>query len=203
MHRFHQHEHPEHRRSSIHRRGPGRHGMGGHRARRGAVATAILALLAERPMHGYELIAELDERSGGRWRPSPGAIYPALSRLEEAGLIEPTGTADSEGRKTYTVTEDGRRRAEVEQEHAREPWERAGHGRLGELRRDLAELVGQIRQISRFGTPAQVERAKTVIRDTKRALYDVLATTNADAGDTDEPDAGATDTNATNAADDA
>ena len=70
----------------------GHHGDHGHRqrARRGAVRGAILRLLAERPMHGYELIGELEERTGGRWRPSPGSVYPTLAQLEDEGLVRPS-----------------------------------------------------------------------------------------------------------------
>jgi len=86
--------------------GPG-HGRGG-RTRRGDVRAAILALLAEEPMHGYQIITELTERSGGVWRPSPGSVYPTLSALEDQGLV----TADtSEGRRVFQLTpKDGPRR---------------------------------------------------------------------------------------------
>ena len=74
----------------------GRHGPGccarnngGRRARRGWIRAAILALLAERSMHGYEMISELSERTGGAWNPSPGAVYPALQLLADEGLIDP------------------------------------------------------------------------------------------------------------------
>src|SRR5919106_1034527 len=69
--------------------GQGRHGRG-RGGRRGNVRMAILALLLERPMHGYEMISELEERTGGVWRPSPGSVYPTLQLLEDEGLIEPT-----------------------------------------------------------------------------------------------------------------
>ena len=73
---------------------PGRHGHEfRQRARRGAVRGAILRLLAERPMHGYELITELEERTGGRWRPSPGSVYPALAQLEDEGAGAGPSTA--------------------------------------------------------------------------------------------------------------
>ena len=64
-------------------------------ARRGDVRSAILALLAERPMHGYEIIAELSERTEGLWRPSPYSIYPTLQLLEDEGLV--TAQADDGG----------------------------------------------------------------------------------------------------------
>src|SRR4051794_3835778 len=60
------------------------------RAARGDVRAAVLLLLAEEPMHGYQLMQAIAERSGGRWTPSPGAIYPTLNQLEDEGLVTVT-----------------------------------------------------------------------------------------------------------------
>ena len=77
--------------------------------RRGDIRSAILALLAERPMHGYEIIGELTERTDGLWRPSPGSIYPTLQLLEDEGLV--TAQADEAGgKRRYALTEEGRGR---------------------------------------------------------------------------------------------
>ena len=97
------------------RRGPGvavrrdwrGHRRHGGRARRGDIRAAILALLAERPMHGYEVIRELSERTGGVWEPSPGSIYPTLQLLEDEALVS---VEESDGRKQYSLTDQGRRR---------------------------------------------------------------------------------------------
>src|SRR5690349_24836489 len=94
-----------HRQRSRH--GYGRHemrGRGRHRVRRGDVRSAVLALLDDRPMHGYEMIQELEERTGGRWTPSAGSIYPTLQLLEDEGHV----TAEAiEGRKVYALTDAG------------------------------------------------------------------------------------------------
>src|SRR4051812_32474827 len=82
----------------------GRRGRG-DRARRGDVRAAILLALEEQPMHGYQLIQEIGERSGGVWQPSAGAIYPALALLEDEGFV--TITADG-GRKMAALTDEGR-----------------------------------------------------------------------------------------------
>ncbi|MBY5607576.1 PadR family transcriptional regulator [Rhizobium leguminosarum] len=75
----------------------------------GDLQLVILALLAEQPRHGYELIKLLEERSGGFYVPSPGVIYPALTHLEETGLAE----VEVEGaKKLYRITEAGRGRVE-------------------------------------------------------------------------------------------
>lgn len=154
----------------------GGHGGGGQRARRGAVPRAILALLDERPMHGYELITEMSDRSGGRWQPSPGTIYPALNRMEERGLIE---AEEVDGKRRFSVTDSGRSRlaefAESRGDDARPPWDEPGASRRGDLRGLMAELAGQGRQIGRFGTPEQADAARAVLEDAKRKLYGILA----------------------------
>ena len=78
----------------------------GGRGRRANVREAILTLLAERPMHGYEMIQEIEQRSRGAWRPSPVSVYPTLQLLEDEGLIvaEPA----EGGRKRYSLTDNGR-----------------------------------------------------------------------------------------------
>lgn len=165
----HRHEH-----FAPHSRG-GR-GGGRHRARRGAAVEAALLLLDERPMHGYELIGEMSERSGGRWEPSPGTIYPALNRMEERGLIEAEETA---GKRRFSLTAAGRQRAaELRDSRGDDaaPWDEPGTGRRGDLRGKVAELVGQARQIGRFGTPEQAEAAGKVLDDATRQLYAILAT---------------------------
>ena len=102
MHHRHFH-YSEHDRGGPHH---GRRGGGGrHRAKRGAVAASILTLLSERPMNGYELITELETRSEGRWRPSPGAIYPALRKLEDRGSITSTEVG---GKLQFELTDRGR-----------------------------------------------------------------------------------------------
>ena len=82
-----------------------RWGRGGARARRGDIRAAVLALLEEKPMHGYEMITEVEDRTGGAWRPSAGSIYPTLQLLEDEGLIEGT---EAEGKRRFELTEAGR-----------------------------------------------------------------------------------------------
>src|SRR6266511_1264604 len=98
-------------------RGHGRHGR--HRVRRGDVRSAVLALLDDRSMHGYEMIQELEERTGGRWRPSAGSIYPTLQLLEDEGLVKGT---DVEGKRVFSLTDDGSKAVE-ERAEEKSPWE--------------------------------------------------------------------------------
>ena len=88
------------------RGGPGRGGRIGRFLEHGDLRFVILALIDEQPRHGYELIKELEERSGGAYRPSPGVIYPTLSLLEDEGFVRQAG--GDTGRKLYEVTDEGR-----------------------------------------------------------------------------------------------
>ncbi len=108
----------------------------------------MLRLLAERPMHGYELITEFEERSGGRWRPSPGSVYPLLAQLEDEGLVR---SVDDGGRKRFELTDEGRTWLDEHSDDAGLPWERWSPGGRGDLRRLGGEIVGQLRQLGRFG----------------------------------------------------
>ena len=148
---------------------------GSQRARRGAVRDALLVVLAERPMHGYELITELEARSSGRWRPSPGSIYPALTRMEEQGLL----TAEElNGKKVFSLADRGREARAALDVDGVDPtpdlW-RESEGGHGALRALPAEIAGQARQLRRFGSPDQVERAAALLEDVKRELYAILA----------------------------
>ena len=171
-----------------HLAGPHPHGPSRHRARRGAIKGSVLRLLTERPMHGYELIGELEERTGGRWRPSPGSVYPTLAQLEDEGLVR---SFDDDGRKRFELTDAGRTWLD---EHAADdetpPWERSGVGRRGDLRRLAGEIFGQLRQLGRYGSPTQIERTGDILRRTRTELYAVLAETSDDEASGDAAPAG-------------
>lgn len=166
-------------------RGPGGHGRRGRgpgrgreRAKRGAVANGVLLVLAERsPLHGYELIAELEDRSDGRWRPSPGSMYPALGRLEEKGLIVGTTTEDDEGdgKRFYQLTDEGRAWVARRDPDAPLPWGEDATGSSGGLRPLVIEVVSATKQIGRFGDDEQQAAATEVLKNTKAELYRILA----------------------------
>jgi DNA-binding PadR family transcriptional regulator len=161
--------HPHRRRRHRHD-GPG--GAFGRRAGRGDIRAAILALLAEQPMHGYQIIQELAERTGGVWRPSPGSVYPTLQQLEDEELVRET--ASDSGKRVYELTEAGREQAS----QAPTPWTAvAAEGDDGLVAlRDLAhQVLAATRQVAHAGSAAQIEAAQAVLRDARKSLYRLLA----------------------------
>lgn len=147
---------------------------GATRAARGDVRVAILRLLAEAPMHGYQVIAEIDKRSGGAWKPSAGSVYPTLQLLVDEGMV---GQEIVDGRKIYSLAEAGR--AEADSAAGRpapweafDPFDRIGMGPLPKAGVDLAHAVAQVR---RTGTSEQVEQAVAVLDEARRKLYSILA----------------------------
>jgi DNA-binding PadR family transcriptional regulator len=150
-------------------RGPGR---GRHRVRRGDVRSAILALLDDRPMHGYEMITELEERTGGRWRPSAGSIYPTLQLLEDEGLV----TAEEvEGRKVFSLTDSGKE-AVPDRTEGQRPWEEGDEDSPRfEARKELFKLIGAAKQLARADNEEQLVKAAEILKDARRKLYGILA----------------------------
>src|SRR3954453_9688406 len=161
------------------RRG-GRHG----RAGRGDVRSALLLLLAEEPMHGYQLMQAVADRTGGAWRLSPGAVYPTIAQLEDEGLVR---VSPEGGRKLVTLTDAGR-------EHLAtlgdiDPFAAfATDAGQPDLRALLGELMGAAHQLGRVGDTTQVAAAARVLTDARRALYLILAGQPADASATTPED---------------
>ena len=158
--------------------GPGHHGhygrgRGRERSRRGNVRAAILALLTERPMHGYEMIKEIDTRTGGVWSPSPGSVYPTLQLLEDEGLIT---SEESGGRKRFTLTDAGRDEATAAAADA--PWNEFSEETVStgqDTREAIFGIMNALRQIGFEGSPEQWQQAVSVLNETKRRLYAILA----------------------------
>jgi DNA-binding PadR family transcriptional regulator len=146
---------------------------GGTRMGRGDVRAAVLALLAEKPMHGYQIIREIEERSGGSWKPSAGSVYPTLQLLADEGLIT---AEESNGRKTYALTESGREAAGDSTTSA--PWEATGASdgtRFTALPKAGIELAQAAAQVRRTGSPEQIQQAVHVLDEARRRLYSILA----------------------------
>ena len=146
----------------------------GPKAGRGDVRAAILALLREAPRNGYQIMSEIEERSGGAWRPSPGAVYPALSQLADEGLIE---AEESGGKRTFRLTDEGRQYVQDHPEAARAAWESMTHepGEMPGLFVQAARLGGAIVQMAKEGTPQQIHEAEALLEQARRTMYQILA----------------------------
>jgi DNA-binding PadR family transcriptional regulator len=149
---------------------PGR----GPRARRGDVRAALLTLLAEEPRNGYQLMQEIERRSEGVWRPSPGSVYPALQQLEDEGLVR---SDESEGRRLFHLTDSGREAAAAAEGEGA-PWDAASEA----VDSDVWELFGVARQVgmavfqlAQAGTPEQLAAAREILTNARRSLYGLLA----------------------------
>jgi DNA-binding PadR family transcriptional regulator len=152
--------------------GPGGPFGRGQRARRGDVRAALLTLLAEEPRNGYQLMQEIERRSDGVWRPSPGSVYPALQQPEDEGLVR---SEETEGRKRFVLTGAGRQAAATVEGA---PWEAASES----VDADAWELFGVARQvgmaifqIAQVGTAEQLASAREVLTNARRSLYGILA----------------------------
>ena len=156
--------------------GGGPHGFGGPgggRARRGDIRAAVLRLLSESPMHGYQIIQELSARSGGAWSPSAGSVYPTLQLLADEGLVTAQETA---GKKVFTLTETGTA-AVAETADQPAPWEDAVQGDSGkaDYRQSAGKLMHALVQIGRSGSADQVTAAIEILDEARKKLYAVLA----------------------------
>lgn len=141
-------------------------------------------LLTDEPMHGYQLMQAIADRTGGTWRPSPGAIYPTIAQLEDEGLV---AIYKDGGRKLVSLTDEGRAYVENPENAAADPFE--GHTRETEtpdLRAALHALQDAARSVATSGTDADVTAAHKVLTDAKKALYRILADGDASASPEDE-----------------
>ncbi|WP_326948794.1 PadR family transcriptional regulator [Amycolatopsis sp. NBC_01307] len=160
---------------------------GGGRPAARPVRPAVLALLAEEPRHGYQLMQEIRRRTHDRWRPSPGSVYPILQQLEDEGLVR---TSDSGGRRVAELTDAGREHVAGREEEFAALWadgapeDEPGADRFAALWNALGELSGAAAQVGYSGNEAQVAEVKKILADARRRVYAVLA----DAGLEDEED---------------
>jgi DNA-binding PadR family transcriptional regulator len=147
----------------------------GPRAARGNVRAAILLLLEEQPLHGYQLIHEIAERSGGFWRPSPGSIYPAVQGLEDEGLVR---VETSGGKRIIHLTDAGIAYVEEHRDELGAPWDTVTAS-VNDGVVELQDLLGQVAaaamQVAHAGTDEQCAQARTVLVNARRTLYRILA----------------------------
>lgn len=171
--------------------GHGPHGRHGHgrrhpKARRGDVRAAILSVLADQPMNGYQIIQEITERSHGVWKPSPGSVYPTLQQLEDEGLV----AADkATGRRTFSLTAEGRTYADEHAEELAAPWEafESANDDDGSLKPVIGQVAAAMWQVMAAGTSEQQDRARQAMVELRRQLYAILNDDDVEEG-TDEED---------------
>jgi DNA-binding PadR family transcriptional regulator len=151
--------------------------MRGPRVKRGDVRAAALALLAEEPRNGYQIIQEIGERSEGVWHPSPGSVYPALQQLEDEGLIQ--AETPEGGRRRYALTTEGEAYVAEHPDEVSAPWDMVARS-VGNDAIELRDLIGQLAmaavQVVRVGNDTQVAQAHKILTDARRSLYRILAT---------------------------
>ena len=155
-----------------HHRGGGRGRGRGPRARRGDVRAALLLLLFEQAQNGYQLIQEIERRTEGVWKPSPGSVYPALQQLEDEGLVQ---AAESEGKRAYELSPEGREYVDGNREELGDPFE-AATGGMDEGVADLRGLMFQVGAAAmQVAAAGHTDEARKILGDTRRALYRILA----------------------------
>ncbi len=154
---------------------------------RGDMKFALLGLLQERPMHGYEMIKALEERSGGFYAPSAGSVYPTLQLLEDRGFVT---VNETEGKKVYSITDTGRASLVERQEKGGElAGPRWGHGfgpgahHGGPGRPEMQALRGEAAEVARlfviagrktFENPEQLTQLRSIIERTRKELSDMI-----------------------------
>src|SRR3954452_1369514 len=157
-----------------HRGGPGHHRGGGRgpRARRGDVRAALLLLIEGGPQNGYQLIQEIERRTEGVWKPSPGSVYPALQQLEDEELVR---AVEFEGKRAYELSDEGRRYVDENREDLGDPFA-AATGGVGEGVMDMRGLMFQVAAAAmQVAAAGHTEEAKRILSETRRALYKILA----------------------------
>ena len=150
----------------------GRHMGMGSQVRRGEVQPAVIALLKEQDMHGYQIIQELTERSGGAWTPSPGSIYPTLQVLEDQGMVTSEKIG---GKRVFSLTEQGREFADTRPDQA--PWDglASDSDPSRRLREVVQGLIAAAWQVGRTGTPEQISKTADILAEARKRIYQQLA----------------------------
>lgn len=140
--------------------------------RRGDVRAALLVALLDGPAHGYELIQRLETRTDGRWKPSPGSVYPLLQMMADEGLVT---TDEKDDKRVHGLTDEGRRAAEERADSGDLPWDAVRSAGDGSLRTATRDLQRAAREVALSGSPESVARATEIVTDARRKLYGLLA----------------------------
>jgi DNA-binding PadR family transcriptional regulator len=146
------------------------------RAKRGDVRAAILSLLSEKPLNGYQIMQELEQRSRGAWRPSPGAVYPALQQLEDEGLVRAESLSSG---RVYSLTDTGRSYIRDHADEIGSPWEAGAQQTCDDnvlgLFSELKHIATATLQVAHAGSSTQIRDAQKILNQTRRSLYRLLA----------------------------
>lgn len=153
---------------------PWARGPRGPKARRGDVRAAILAVLADQSLNGYQIIQEIAERSRGVWKPSPGSIYPTLQQLEDEGLVQ---AEESAGRRAFSLTDEGRTYVTEHADEVASPWEAMTEPEDADdhIKPLIGQIAGAVWQIMAVGTPQQQAKGREALVELRRKLYAILA----------------------------
>lgn len=146
-----------------------------NKARRGDVRTAILAVLADGPLNGYQVIQQIGERTGGAWKPSPGSVYPTLQQLEDEALVR---ADESDGRRLFHLTDAGRTYVEEHADELAATWETVSddpEGPASDMKGSIGQVMAAVWQVMHNGSDAQRAQAREVLERTRRDLYQILA----------------------------
>ena len=154
--------------------GPGGRGRPGGRTRRGDIRIVLLSALTDGPGHGYELIQRIEQRTDGRWRPSPGSVYPTLQMLEDAEHVTSSQQGD---KKVYSITEAGQMELQkLVEQSGMPPWvadgDPSGHG---DFRKAVGGLIQATKQVAMAGTPEQLTAVTAILDEARRKVYKLLA----------------------------
>jgi DNA-binding PadR family transcriptional regulator len=138
----------------------------------GDLKYVILQMLAEKPRHGYEIIKELEERSGGSYAPSAGTVYPTLTLLEDLGYA--SVATEEGGKKVYSITDEGRKYLEENKDAVDDIFERIadiGSSFLSESMMDVNRAFGHVARAT-YATAPWHARDKDVASKLKEILED-------------------------------
>jgi DNA-binding PadR family transcriptional regulator len=146
---------------------------------KGDLKYVILDLLKDRPRHGYEIIRELEEMSHGLYTPSPGAVYPTLQMLEEIGYAEAT---ERDGKKIYTITEEGLKFlderkdfADEVRSHIKHRWSFKNIGKMAGMMKEYHSLESVLSQVLRSQDVEKMQRARQVLSDAYKEIEAIVA----------------------------
>jgi len=151
------------------------------KARRGDVRAAILAVLSETALNGYQIIQEIAKRSGGVWKPSPGSIYPTLQQLEDEGLVRQETDG---GRRAFTLTDEGKTYVAEHADEVNAPWQAMSEASSDDdgLKPLIGKVAAAVWQILAVGTPEQQAQGREALIELRKRLYAILAEDDEQAG---------------------